>query len=80
MLHGKLSQMHVAEHSINTEARPIRQAPYRIPQAYREEVLKELKEMEESGVIEPSHSEWASPIVVVKKRDGSLRICVDLMP
>ena len=77
VLRGKPGQTHVAEHSINTEARPIRQAPYRIPQAYREEVLKELKEMEESGVIEPSRSEWASPIVVAKKKDGSLRLCVD---
>lgn len=39
--------------------------------------MKELKEMEESGVIEPSHSKWASPIVVAKKKDGSLRLCVD---
>ncbi len=35
-----------------------------------------MKDMEESGVIEPSHSEWASSIVVAKK-DGSLRLCVD---
>ena len=70
-------QTHVAEHSINTESRPIRQVPYRIPQAYREEVMKELAEMEERGVIEPSYSEWASPIVVVKKKDGGLWLCVD---
>lgn len=57
VLRGKPGQTHVVEHSIKTEARPIRQAPYRIPQAYREEVQKELKETEESGVIEPSHSE-----------------------
>jgi hypothetical protein len=40
---GKNGQTHVAEHSINCDARPIRQAPYRIPHAYREEVMKELK-------------------------------------
>ena len=55
-------------------ARPVRQPPYRLPHAYRHEVLKELEEMEESGVIE---SEWASPMVLVKKKDGSLRMCVD---
>ena len=38
---------------------------------------KELKEMEVSGVIELSHSEWGSPIIIVRKKHGSLRMCVD---
>ena len=46
VLRGRPGQTHVAEHAIHTEARPIRQA---IPQAYREEVMKELREMEENG-------------------------------
>ena len=65
------------EHRINTDSKPVRQPQYRIPQAYREAVLKELQEMEENGVIEPSCSEWASPIVVAKKKDGSIRLCID---
>ena len=40
-------------------------------------MTKELKEMEEDGVIEVSGSEWAAPIVVVKKKDGNIRLCVD---
>ena len=44
---------------------------------YRDEVLKDLKEMQESGIIEPSTTEWSSPIVLVKKKDGTLRMCVD---
>ncbi len=43
-----------------TDCIPVRQKPYRIPQAYREEVNKELEEMEQSGIIAKSKSEWAS--------------------
>lgn len=56
---------------------PIKQNPRRIPFHYREEVLKLLVEMEQQKIIEPSCSPWASPIVLVKKKDGSLRFCVD---
>ena len=74
VMSGKPGQTNMAVHSINTDAKPIRLAPYRIPHAYKEAVAKELKEMKESKIIEPSTSEWASPIVVVKKKDGNIRI------
>ena len=45
--------------------------------AYIDEVLEELREMQENGIIEPSTSEWSSPIVLVKQKDGMLRMCVD---
>ena len=68
----------LAEHHISTgTAHPIRLPPYRIPHAYREAVQKELREMLDSGIIQRSGSEWAAPIVLVKKKDGSLRLCVD---
>ena len=68
----------LGEHEINTgAARPVRLPPYRLPQAYRDEVHQELQEMQEEGIIEPSSSEWAAPIVLVKKKDGNLRLCVD---
>lgn len=54
-----------------------KQAPYRLPHAYREIVQKELQEMQRDGTIEPSTSEWASPIVLVPKKDGSLCMYVD---
>ena len=71
-------QTSLIEHGIQTgEAPPIRLPPYRLPHAYRDIVQKELREMLAHGIIEPSTSDWAAPIVLVKKKDGSLRLCVD---
>ena len=68
----------VVEHRIPTSTmNPIRLPPYRIPHAYKESVQKELHEMLDDGIIERSKSEWAAPIVLVKKKGGSLRLCVD---
>ena len=74
VLQGKPGRTNVIEHAINVSGKPIRQQAYRIPHAYREGVAKELQQMEASGIIEPSCSEWAFPIVVVQK---SIRLCVD---
>ena len=68
----------IAEHRIHTgTAQPVRLPPYRIPHAFRETVDKELVEMEQAGTIERSSSEWAAHIVLVKKKDSTLRLCVD---
>ena len=68
----------MAEHRIETEnARLVKLPPYRIPQVYRETIQLEVKEMLEAGIIEPSTSDWCAPIVPVKKKDGTLRLCVD---
>ena len=67
-----------AVHNVQlTDRKPVRLAPYRLPHAYRELVRKEIDEMLEAGVIEPSNSEWAAPIVLVDKKDGTMRMCVD---
>ena len=55
----------------------MKQRPYCLPHAYREEVKQDLKAMLAEGVIEPSQSDWASPIVLVRKKDGSIHLCVD---
>ena len=66
------------EHTINTgTANPVRLPPYRVSHAYRDIVESELKEMLDSGIIEPSTSQWSASMVLVKKKDKSLRICVD---
>jgi hypothetical protein len=65
-------------HDIQTgDARPIKQAPRRLPLAQEGDCEKEVQSMLEKGVIEPGHSPWSSPIVLVRKKDGSLRFCVD---
>ena len=48
-----------------------------LPQEYREAVQNEIQEMLEEGIIESSNSEWSSPIIPVKKKDGSLCLCID---
>ena len=48
-----------------------------MPFAVRQEVATQLKKMQKNGVIQPSKSPWASPVVLVRKRDGSHRFCVD---
>ena len=66
------------QHRINTgNSHPIRQPLRRIPPAKREEVRQLLKEMLDQDVIKPTISPWASPVVIVKKKDGSPRFCVD---
>ncbi len=68
----------LGEHHIElTSSEPIRSKAYPLPFAMREAVDKEIDLMLASGVIEPSTASYASPIVVVKKPDGSNRICVD---
>ena len=78
VLRNEPGRTDLAEHKIDTGcANPVRLPPYRLPYAYRETVQSELKEMLERGIIEKSSSEWAAPIVLVKKKDGSIRMCVD---
>lgn len=68
----------ITRHRIDTGNHlPIKQHPRRLPLSKKEEVQTMLKEMKESNIIEESSGPWASPIVLVKKKDGSTRFCVD---
>ena len=55
----------------------MRQPVRRVPPHRREEVRTLMEEMLERGVVEASTSPWASPVVLVKKKDGSTRFCID---
>lgn len=75
---GELGRTNLVYHEINTgNARPIRQPARRLPHHQRSEAQAQVDEMLKSGVISPSSGPWASPIVLVKKKDGSTRFCVD---
>ncbi|GBM60191.1 Transposon Ty3-I Gag-Pol polyprotein [Araneus ventricosus] len=68
----------MTQHRINTgNYPPIKQYPRRLPLAKKEEAERLVKEMVDNGIIEESSGLWASPIVLVKKKDGSTRFCVD---
>ena len=68
----------LAQHQIYTgDCSPIRQPPRRMPAARKEETRKLLQDMLRNDTIQPSSSPWASPIVLVQKKDGSFRFCVD---
>ena len=68
----------LAEHRIDlTSDVPVRQTPYAVPFALKSSLKKELQQMEDLGIIRRSDSPYASPVVVVKKKDGSNRICID---
>ena len=55
----------------------MRTSPYRLPIHIQDVVWRELETMLELGVVEESHSDWCSPVVLVWKPDGSVRFCVD---
>ena len=68
----------LVEHVVNTgDQAPIRQPVRRMPFALREDVDRMVEEMLDQGVIRPSSSPWASPVVLVRKKDGGMRFCVD---
>ena len=67
----------VVKHDILTEGPPIRQKYRRLPVATKSVVNEEVKKMLQSGVIRRSTSPWSSPVVLVRKKDGSWRFCVD---
>ena len=67
--------MHHIELLPNTQ--PIHSAPYHLHPEKREFLRKELDNLLQQGIIEESKSLWASPIVMVPKSDGTLRLCTD---
>ncbi|GJS32822.1 putative reverse transcriptase domain-containing protein [Tanacetum coccineum] len=58
-------------------AAPIARAPYRLAPSEMKELSEQLKELSDKGFIRPSSSPWGAPVLFVKKKDGSFRMCID---
>ena len=69
----------IIEHDIEVDPKekPIAQKNRRLPFAVKEEITKKIQELLEQGIIQPSDSDWCSPIVPVRKKNGEIRMCID---
>ena len=68
----------MAEHNVLLkDTTPLRQRMYRVPERMLPVLQEELLVMQRLGVIERSESAWSSPVVLVPKKDGSMRFCID---
>ena len=66
------------QHKIDTgEANPIRQGARRVPFSKEKEIKDQIDEMLSNDIIRPSFSPWAAPVLLVPKKDGSSRFCID---
>ena len=73
-----LGRTHLVTAHVDTgDHPPIKQNPYRLPFSQRKLVEEHVEKMQKAGIIRPCQSPWASPIVIVPKKDGSKRFCVD---
>ena len=74
----ELGQTHLVEQEIDTgDAIPIHQPPYRVSHSEREIIREQVRDMLETEIIRPSFSPWCSPVVLVRKKSGEWRFCVD---
>ncbi|GJW53690.1 hypothetical protein Tco_0097775 [Tanacetum coccineum] len=76
---GNLPWFRQVEFQINLipGAAPVARAPYRLAPSEMQELSNQLQELADRGFIQPSTSPWGAPVLFVKKKDGSFRMCID---
>ncbi|GKA00495.1 putative reverse transcriptase domain-containing protein [Tanacetum coccineum] len=62
---------------LTTGATPVAKSPYRLAPSELEELSGQLKELQDKGFIRPRSSPWGAPMLFIKKKDGSFRMCID---
>lgn len=77
LMGNKLGCTNLVSHKIEVESDPIKQRPYRVSPAIQQKIDEEIRTMLENDIIEPSTSAWSSPVLLVPKKDGSYRFCID---
>ncbi|GJW51978.1 putative reverse transcriptase domain-containing protein [Tanacetum coccineum] len=78
--YGKRKQRQVEGEATRRRANcavPVARAPYRLASSEMEELSTQLQELSDKGFIRPSSSPWGAPVLFVKKKDGSFRMCID---
>jgi len=79
VLAGKLGTVKATEHRINLKpgSKPVNMPPYRAGPLKRDQIREQIEYQLDAGVIEPAQTEWASPVLLAPKKDGTQRFCVD---
>ena len=74
----QLGRTSLVQHTIDTgDAAPIKQRPYRTTPENKQEIDRQVSDMLQRGIIQESVSPWSSPVVLVKKKNGEMRFCID---
>jgi hypothetical protein len=74
----KLGCTNVVKHTIDTgDNKPVKLRQYKVTEEKDKIIKKEVEEMLKNGVIEKSYGSWSSPVVLVKKKTGEIRFCID---
>ncbi|KAL4141366.1 hypothetical protein QTP88_004018 [Uroleucon formosanum] len=74
----KVGRTKLIEHEILLkDPSPIALKPYPYPQQKQAAIGEMVRDMKTQGLVEPSTSQWAAPVVLAKKKDGTFRLCVD---